>query len=837
MRIPLSWLGEYTSLPGDASPDSVMAELVKVGLEEEGSHKFEVTGPVVVGQVLEFTPEPQSNGKTIRWCQVRVAPEGAKAADGGEDVRGIVCGAGNFEVGDKVVVCLPGSTLPGDFKIAARSTYGHISDGMMASARELTLSDDHAGIIRLNEMGLDPKVGSDALELLHLNDTAAEVNVTPDRGYCFSIRGIAREYAHATNSDFRDPKGNAVLNHGEGFSLTLDDVNPIRNRPAMQRMVLRSVMNIDPTRPTPPWMISRLKLAGMRSISLAVDITNYVMLELGQPTHAYDLDKLKGGITVRRAKAGETLKTLDGQVRKLDIEDLLICDDSGPIGLAGVMGGESTEVDSTTRNVLIEAATFDPISIARSARRHKLTSEASKRFERGVDPMIADNAAARVVQLLEVHALGEGNILGAEYKQLEEIAPIFLPSGYAESVVGIAFGTEEEAKILAEIGCVVAEVDGGFEVIRPSWRTDISHKTDLVEEIARIGGYDRIPARLPVAPPGRGLTLNQKRRRQAISALVGSGHTEVLTYPFLSSQQNKWFAVDASAPVVRLANAMQEEASEMRTSILPGLIDAAKRNLSRGLVDLAIFEEGSVFAPAKKVTSGSVLPIGNERPSAEKLAELNAEIPDQPKHLAVLFTGARVPHQVGQKEQPASYQDAINAVLLVSKSVAAELSIRQTTRSGFHPGRCAEFLDENQNVVAVAGELDPALAVENDLPRRVAAAEINLTALYSAAPNSISASAILVMPAATQDLSLVVDRKVSAFDVLAAIAEGAGELLENVSLTDDYRGDNVAADKKSLTFALRFRASDRTLTQAEASVARDAAVAQAASKYGAEIRA
>ena len=837
MRVPLSWLAEYVDLPKDATPDSVMAELVKVGLEEEGSHKFELSGPIVVGQVLEFTPEPQSNGKTIRWCQVRVAPEGSTAADGGADVRGIVCGAGNFEVGDKVVVCLPGSTLPGDFHIAARSTYGHISDGMMASARELTLSDDHAGIIRLNEMGLDPKIGSDALELLHLNDTAAEVNVTPDRGYCFSVRGIAREYAHATNSDFRDPKGNAVLNHGEGFSITLDDKNPIRNRPAMQRMVLRSVMNIDPNLPTPPFMISRLKLAGMRSISLAVDITNYVMLELGQPTHAYDLDKLKGGITVRRAKAGETLKTLDGQVRKLDAEDLLICDDSGPIGLAGVMGGESTEVDSTTRNVLIEAANFDPISIARSARRHKLTSEASKRFERGVDPMMADNAAARVVQLLEVHAKGEGNILGAEFKELEAIDAIFLPSGYAESVVGINFGADEEARILGEIGCVVAVVDGGLEVIRPSWRSDIAHKTDLVEEIARIGGYDRIPARLPVAPPGRGLSLNQKRRRQVLAALVGSGHTEVLTYPFLSSAQNKWFATDKNSPVVRLANAMQEESSEMRTSILPGLIDAAKRNLSRGMVDLAIFEEGSVFTPAKKVVAGSALPVGNERPSQDRLASLNAEIPEQLKHLAVLFTGSRVPSQVGQKELAANYQDAINAVLTAARAVAAELEIRQAQHAGFHPGRCAQFFAKDGSLVAVAGELDPALALENDLPRRVAAAEINLTALYAAAPVSISAQPIGIMPAATQDLSLVVDRKVAAAELQAAIVEGAGELLEHIELTDDYRGDNVEPAKKSLTFALRFRALDRTLTQAEASEARDAGVANAAAKFGAVIRA
>ncbi len=837
MRVPLSWLAEYVDLPADATAESAMAELVKVGLEEEGSLAFEVTGPVVVGQVLEFTPEEQSNGKTIRWCQVRVAPEGSKAADGGEDVRGIVCGASNFEVGDKVVVCLPGSTLPGDFHIAARSTYGHISDGMLASARELNFSDDHAGIMRLNEMGLDPKIGSDAIELLHLNDSAAEVNVTPDRGYCFSVRGIAREYAHATGADFRDPKGNAVLNHGEGFALSFTDPTPVRNQPGMQRMVLRSVMGIDPSRPTPPWMIARLKLSGMRSISLAVDITNYVMLELGQPTHAYDLDKLQGGITVRRAKAGETLKTLDGQVRKLHEEDLLICDDSGPIGLAGVMGGESTEVDSNTKNVLIEAANFDPISVARTARRHKLTSEASKRFERGVDPMIADNAAARVVQLLEVHALGEGNMLGAEYKELKQTQAIFLPIEFANSVVGVEFDAAEQTRILSEIGCVVAAVDGGLEVLPPSWRPDLGHKTDLVEEIARIGGYHRIPSRLPVAPPGRGLTKAQQLRRQALSALVGAGFTEVLTYPFMSAEQNQWFAGEQPTKTVKLANAMQEESGELRVSILPGLIDAARRNVSRGLVDLAIFEEGSVFLPAADVKVGSELPVGNQRPDDSQLAVLNTEIPAQPKHLAILLAGARVPSQVGQREIAANYQDALNAVLTVARAAAVELEIRQAVRKGFHPGRCAEFFTSDSVLVAVAGELDPALAAQNDLGRRIAAAEVNLSKLFAAAPASISASEIKVMPAATQDVSLVVDLDVSAASLQQALVEGAGELLESIVLTDDYRGDNIAANKKSLTFALRFRAPDRTLTQAEATQARDAGVANAAEKFSASLRA
>jgi len=383
MRVPLSWLGEYVELPKGSTADSVMAELVKVGLEEEGSHGYDLVGPIVVGQVLEFVEEEQSNGKTIRWCQVRVAPAGKKAADGGEDVRGIVCGARNFEVNDKVVVTLPGAVLPGDFKIAARSTYGHTSDGMIASARELGISDDHEGILRLVTLGLDPEVGTDALALLGLDDVAAEVNVTPDRGYCFSIRGIAREFAHATGAKFTDPIDSVKPVHGEGFKVEIKDNAPIRGNVGSSKFVVRSASNVNATAATPAWMVSRLKLAGMRSISIVVDITNYVMLEMGQPLHAYDALKLNGSITVRRAKSGETLKTLDGQERTLHTEDLVIADTSAAIGIAGVMGGASTEVSSSTTSVLIESANFDGVSIARSARRHKLPSEASKRFERG----------------------------------------------------------------------------------------------------------------------------------------------------------------------------------------------------------------------------------------------------------------------------------------------------------------------------------------------------------------------------------------------------------------------------------------------------------------------
>jgi phenylalanyl-tRNA synthetase beta chain len=834
MRAPLSWLAEYVDLPGDATPDSVMAELVKVGFEEEAAHGFDVTGPVVVGQVLEFTPEPQSNGKTINWCSVRVAPEGQKAADGGEDVRGIVCGASNFVVGDKVVVCLPGSVLPGNFAIAARSTYGHISDGMMASAKELSLNDDHGGIIRLGEMGLDPKVGSDAIELLNLADTAAEINVTPDRGYCFSIRGVAREYSHATGAEFRDPVGNAQPEIASGFEVSINDPEGIRGKVGSDRFVLRTVRGVDATKPTPPWMITRLKLAGMRSVSLVVDITNYVMLELGQPTHAYDLDKLTGGITVRRASAGETLKTLDGQVRKLDVEDLLITDGSGPIGLAGVMGGESTEVSDSTVNVIIEAAHFDPVSIARSARRHKLISEASKRFERGVDPRVAEYAVARVVQLLEVHAGGTADGLGANYSTLGDAPKVWLPADFAKEITGVDYTVEEVTGVLSDIGCVVAHVEGGYEVIPPSWRPDITHKTDLAEEIARIVGYERIGTRLPVAPPGRGLSKNQKLRRAVLTAAVGAGATEVLTYPFISEEANGYFS-DASQKVV-LANPMQEESGQLRLTILSGLLDAARRNLSRGLTDLAIFEEGSVFHPTSASGKSFNLPSAAERPTAEVLDAVRATLPAQPKHFAALLTGERVKQQVGVKSQTFDYSDAIALASAVVAATGQELTVRQGLAKGYHPGRTAELF-VGVTSIGFAGELAPALAAAKDLPRRVAVLEIDLDVLYASAPDVRQAAPIFGYPAATQDLSLVVGLEVPAGEVLKAIENGAGELLEQVRLIEDYRGDNLPEGQKSLTFALRFRATDRTLTQVEASVSRDAAVALAGQLFGATIRA
>jgi phenylalanyl-tRNA synthetase beta chain len=829
MRVPISWLREFVDVPADVTHEQVHAALVKVGLEEEDVHTFDLTGPVVVGQVVSFVEEPQSNGKTIRWCQVDV---------GDPEPRGIVCGASNFVEGDKVVVSLPGAVLPGPFPIAARKTYGHVSDGMIASARELGLGEEHSGILRLVELGLDPEPGVDAIALLGLDDFAVEVNVTPDRGYAFSIRGIAREYAHATGSVFRDPAQAVTPVAATGFPVTIADEAPIRGRLGVSVFMARVVRGVDPSRPTPAWMVSRLTLAGIRSISLIVDITNYVMLELGQPIHAYDLDKLVGGFTIRRAKPGERFETLDGKVRTLDPEDLLIDDESGPVGLAGVMGGASTEISDATTNVLVEAGNWEAVGIARTARRHKLWSEAARRYERGVDPAVAAAGAARVVQLLEQLAGGTVDALGTTIDNALPPTPIALPSGYIESIIGVPFTPEEIVTSLEEIGAQVAPTADGWRVTPPSWRPDLTDQATLAEEVARIVGYDRIPSLLPVAPPGRGLSRSQRLRRLVAGGLAAAGLTEVLAYPFLSSAQNDLFGspVAGGVPAMKLANPMDPDAAWLRTSLIPGLIAVARRNLSRGLTDLAIFEVGEVFLPEAGRRYGSgPLPVGDALPTDEVLAALRGSIPPQPWHVAALFLGDAVDRAPGRPAVPAGLADALDTARHLASVVAAPLEIVTGAHQALHPGRSAE-LRSNGATIGWAGELLPSIATELDLPRVVAVLELDLDALIAAGATDVAATPIASMPAATQDVSLVVPVPVRAGELLALLLEGGGELLEHATLVDDYRGPGVPEGSKSLTYALRFRAPDRTLTAAEATEAKNAAVALAAARVGAVLR-
>ncbi|MCR2764877.1 phenylalanine--tRNA ligase subunit beta [Microbacterium sp. zg.B48] len=840
MRVPLSWLREYVDVPVDAAPEDVLAALVRVGFEEEDIHRFELSGPIVVGEVLDFVEEPQSNGKTIRWCQVRVAPDGETAADGGDAVHGIVCGARNFFVGDKVVVTLPGAVLPGPFPIAARKTYGHVSDGMIASARELGLGEEHDGILRLAALGIDAPVGTDAIELLGLNDVAVEINVTPDRGYALSLRGVAREYSHATGATFRDPglRPPHQVEPGHGFVIAVEDVAPIRGRVGASEFVVRTVRGVDATAPTPAWMTARLSLAGIRSLGVLIDITNYVMLELGNPIHGYDLDKLTGGITVRRATPGEQLETLDGKVRALDPEDLLITDESGPIGLAGVMGGGTTEMGPDTKNVLIEAAVFDPVSIARTARRHKLPSEASRRFERGVDPNIPFVAAQRVADLMVELAGGTIDELGGALFAPWTRSHIVLPVGFVQGLIGVNYPTSEVIGALRLIGCEVDDRGDELVVSPPSWRPDLTDKWTLAEEVARIEGYDRIPSLLPTPPSGRGLTPAQQGRRRVANALAAAGYVETPSFPFTTQDQNDLHgsASGAHLPSVKLANPLDGQAPFLRRSLVPALLRVAHRNVARGFTDLQLFETGSVFLPEAGVTYGtSFVPPLAVRPDAATLTALDVSIPPQHRHVAILLAGLISAKQPGAAAEAAGLADALDAVRTIAAAAGVSVAVSQGERAALHPGRTA-VLSVGAVDVGYAGELLPAVAEAADLPGRVIVAELDLDLILSLAGEKVVAGSLSGYPAATQDLSLVVGADVPAGDVRAAVAEGAGALLESMRLVDDYRGAGVPEGAKSLTFALRFRAQDRTLTAAEATEAKLAGVAAAAERFGATLR-
>jgi phenylalanyl-tRNA synthetase beta chain len=795
-----------------------------------------------VGQVLSLVKEPQTNGKTINWCQVRVVPEGQEQTLTGDGidpsgVQGIICGAHNFVEGDKVVVTLPGAVLPGNFHISARKTYGHLSAGMIASVRELGIGEDHDGILVLSRIGLDPELGTDAMELLGLYDEAAEINVTPDRGYAFSIRGVAREYAHATGTTFTDPgsRVNAPAELAGGYGVKINDDAPIYGKPGCDRFVARTVRGVDAAGPTPPWMASRLRLAGIRSISLPVDISNYVMLELGQPLHFYDQDKLSGEIVVRRAVAGEKLATLDGKERSLDPEDLLVTDASGPIGIAGVMGGAATEVSDATSTVLIEAAHFEEVSIARSRRRHKLPSEASKRFERGVDWHVANIAAQRAVDLLVELAGGTADEAGTDVGTAPDSVTIELPAAFAAARIGIDFTEQQIVTSLEDLGAAVVKNDGGWTVTAPSWRNDLETKEDLSEEIARLVGYDQIPATLPVAPPGRGLTRVQQQRRRLIQALADAGLTEVLSYPFVSKAANDTFGVaeqGASRTAVKLANPISEEQGFLRTSILPGLIEVAKRNHSRGFRDLALFESGLVFLPSEGMGTDSIPPLG-VKPSEEVLDGLYDGVPAQPFHVAAVLTGHDSPAAAAHAPRMWDWADALDIARLAGDVLGVEIVVSQGSHQAFHPGRAAQLSLRTGEVVGYAGELHPKLLAASDMPARSVALEINADALFDAAPDVIVARHISTFPVATQDVALVVPADVPADEVLAALREGAGELLEDVALFDVYAGKGIEEGKKSLAFGLRFRADDRTLTADEASAAREGAVALAAERFGA----
>ena len=856
MRIPLSWLLEYAQLgpdgaagPAGVAVGEVARRLTAAGLEVEGVEQVghDVSG-IVVAQVAGIE-ELTEFKKPIRYCRV-------SAGDAGE--RQVICGAVNFAVGDRVPLALPGATLPGGFEIGARRAYGRMSEGMICSAAELAIGDDHSGILVLAP---DAPLGADFVEYAGLRDDVLDINVTPDKGYALSVRGVARELAIAFGGRFTDPADVGLPGGPDAIDAVSGEVYPatIEDPTACDRFVLREVRGVAASRPTPLQLRVRLARCGMRSVSLAVDVTNYLMLELGQPLHAFDRAALSGPIVVRRARPGERLETLDHVLRELDPQDVLIADSSGPISMAGTMGGLATEITPDSTDLVIEAAHFSARDTARMSRRHRLFSEASARFDRGVDRELPLRASARAAWLLA--SLGGGELVPGCTHASVPVPPVSvqMAADYPDRVAGTSYGRDTVIGRLRQVGCAVSDGTGQARqdqagqllvVLPPSWRPDLTDPSDLAEEVIRLEGYEHIPVRMPRAPAGRGLTGRQRMRRTVGRALAGSGYVEVTSSPFGSAADADLMQLDLADPRRRapsIANPLSQEEPLLRTTLLPGLLRVLGRNIGRGFADLALFEQGLVFLTRPQGQRVAPMLRVDRGPTPAEVAALDAALPEQPLRLAVVLSGDREQAGWWGDGRPAVFADAIEAARGVLAVSGVPYVVRPDQLPPWHPGRCAALYVESgegtQWLAGHAGELHPRVAASFGVPPRTCAAELDLSVIETAAAalGPVQAPVISSYPAATQDVALVVADTVPAAEVQSALAAGAAQAgsdvrLEDVRLFDVYTGEQAGPGRRSLAYKLRFRALDRTLTVQEASAVRDAAVAEAAARTGATLR-
>ena len=819
MKVPYSWLSEFAALPQNISLEELESAFVRVGFEVESIdvQGEGLTGPLVVARV-ESIEELKEHKKPIRYV-------GLDCGEG--STRFVICGAQNFAVGDLVVASLPGAVLPGNFVISARETYGKTSNGMICSARELGISEEHSGIIVLTPGSA--AIGDNAIELLQINDRIIDVAVNPDRGYALSIRGLARELAASLGVAYTDP---ASLVDTQSLEINNKGVQPIiEDASAVSVIYLRTISGFDPQAKTPLWMSRRIEKCGMRSISLAVDITNYVMLELGQPLHAFDRAHIKGSLHIRRAGSEKTFTTLDGQERNLSAEDLMVADDERSLALAGTMGGLNSEVTETTTEITIEAARFDPMSVAKNSRRHRLSSEASRRLERAVDPALAEIASARAVALMT--ELGGASHMGSA-RAGDPIFPSALRFNphYPSELLGMEISPDQVEAMLKIVGCaVVKNSDRDWLVTPAQWRPDLLNQPDLVEEVARMIGFDAIPSRLPVGKGGAALSPLQKRKRVTAANLATAGFAEVYNFPFISQQMlDSLGFVGDRAKAFRLANPMSEEFPLLRTHLLPGILQTAVRNQSRGFKNIALFEIGSVFRDNVELPVQEIIST-DARPSEETLAKIYGGVPKQPIHVAGVVLGSLESKSWQGVPSPFSWSDTIAAAEKIVADTGNDFTVHASDFAPWHPGRCAELRVDGK-AIAHAGELHPRVVAELGLPPRSCAFVVVLSELPFV--QVVRTQPISAMPLASQDISLLVDSSISAGDVQAALIEGAGDLLESVLLFDRY--DQAEPGKVSLAYTLNFRAPDRTLTADEVTAFREKAGAVATERLGAVVR-
>jgi phenylalanyl-tRNA synthetase beta chain len=828
VKLPLSWLTALVDI--DLPVDQLVDVMSLHGLEVEDVRTPGAgTAGVRTAQVLAWEPHPDADKLRV----VRVT------GDGGAGEIELVCGANNFDVGDVVAHAVPGSAIPSPdggpspFQLEARTIRGIVSNGMLASARELQLGDDHAGILRLPA---GTPLGAELTELLPLGEPVIEVAVQADRGDHLSVLGVARDLAAILDTTWRAPE--------VPDPLTAPTIPVTLETDACSRFVTWAVEDVT-VQPSPAWLVQRLGQCGVRAIDLVVDVTNYVMLELGQPLHAFDLDQLRGPrLTVRRATEGESLTTLDEQVRALVAGDLVIDDAERAVSLAGVMGGRDTEVTATTRRVLVEAAVWEPAAIRATSRRLGLVSEASQRFERGVDPAGADRAAARAAGLLA--ELGEARPIGADAVAHEPVPAwshrdrVHVDTARVRALLALDLDAAQQAALLERAGAEVT-VDGDrLEVQPPTWRGDLTREADIAEEVVRLHGYDQVPTTLPRIGVTGGLTPAQRAERAARSAALALGFHEARTRPFVG--EDALLAVVPSEGRVELANPLAKDAAALRPSLVEGLLQALRRNVGQGRAGTALVELGRLFRPS-------------DDPLAQVLDEVvegdwrwrapsGAELPVQPRVVALAAQGVRLgdgwldPDDRWGVEDLLAVLDEVVARVAPPDDPTWALERVAVERPGLHPGRTAALLLRGAEI-GLVGQLHPDEADRRDLPEPVVVGELLLEPFLAATPADghppVRAAVLTRHPAMTVDVALVAPDDVAYATLFAAVRDGAGELLDDAWWFDEYRGEQVGEGNRSIAIRLRLQSAERQLTDDDAETV-IAAVAAAAERVGATLR-
>jgi phenylalanyl-tRNA synthetase beta chain len=795
MRVPRSWLRELVDV--DVPTDELAATLSHAGVAVDAVETFaEGVGGIYVGRVLEVSDVPES--KKLVIAQVDVGPKGKVQ---------VLVGAKNFSAGDKVPVALPGARVTTlDVPVGKRTMLGtYESNGMLCSAREMGISDDHGGIAVLPDAY---ELGDDVAALLGLGDDVLEFEIYPNRPDCMSVQGIAREVALLYRTELKVPDATVV----EGGSSAAEITSVTIEAPdACPRYLARVIEGVT-FGPSPLLVQARLTACGFRPLGNLVDATNYVLLLTGQPLHAFDLDKLdEGRIVVRRAKARETITTLDGTARALTTNDLVIADANKAQAIAGVMGGAGSEVGPSTTRVLVESAYFDPTTISRTARGMHMHTEASSRFERGTDPEAVPTAAAIAAECTRRWAGGTVANGAVDAGRAPERRRVTLRPERLEAILGIEVPGADVDRFFAGLGLDASRTDQGWRAVVPSWRPDLEREIDLVEEVARLYGYEKIPPR-PRVGIGGDRSVSQKLRERVRDVFTGAGATEVTLSTFISEQDVAAFGYEGD--LVRVANPMTVEQRQLRPTLMAGLMRAAQRNLDHGVGCVRIFEFGRIFTgwPA------------------------DAELPDESEHVAMLLAGeAGGDDWLGSKRSFDAY-DVKGAIELVLSAVGVEgWRIEPDAGMPFHPGRSARVM-AGDTYIGRFGEIRPSVSRAFGIEGAVVAGGFVCDALFSLAPSELKVHALPTQPPVVRDITMAVADDVPAAEIEATIEASAGTFLERVLLVDEYRGEQVGEGRRSLSFRVWLRAPDRTLTAAEADEARAAVVAALRDAHGAEIR-